>query len=97
MGRRGHCHYTPTLESLKTIDDFQIKTALRVLFNEPVSVKPVDRMFLEMIGVPQFEINQMSDRQVRKFDLKPFAFRVLHHSISALVNEHRRKEEPKNA
>jgi hypothetical protein len=89
---RGHARfYPPTLEDLKSVDDFQIRTALRILFGERIEI---NRQFLSWCGIDQSILNSMTDRQVRNYDLKPFAFRVLHHSISALVSEHKLKENP---
>jgi hypothetical protein len=94
MSRHHSKYYPPTLESLKCINDFQVRTALRVLFGERIDI---DRNFLKWCGIDQFQINKMSDREVRKYDLKPFAYHVLHHSISALVSEHKPKEEVKSS
>lgn len=91
MSRGGSRYHPPTMESLSQVDDYMVKTALRVLFGERVNV---DRLTLVMIGVPQHHVNELTDRQVRRYDLRPFAFRVLHQSISALVSEHKPKPNP---
>jgi hypothetical protein len=90
MTRGGPRYHPPTLESLKDISDIQILKAVRIL----AGTHPApDRTDLVMMGYSQSFVNDMTDRQVRKVDLKPIAVGILHKSISALVSEHRPKEQ----
>ena len=88
-----HSHYRPpTIERVKKLDDWKIQRALRVLFGHK---DLVTRQSLLWWGVDQFTVNSLTDRQVRKYDVRPLAEEILHCAISGLVSEVTKEGVPK--
>lgn len=90
MSRRGrhyhHVHHVPdvTDSEFKALDEWKIQTALEVLFD--TRARSIDRTFLRWIDYTDaFHLDQMSDKEIKKLDLKPWAFRMIHTALSALV------------
>jgi hypothetical protein len=83
MRFRHKFHHPPSVESydFKAIDDFKILIATRIMFGELVSV---DRRFLEMLKISHTDL---TDREVKDYDLSHWAQSVIYTALSALVKK----------